>query len=151
MKTQQAKCPRPSKAWSNCKLSMARFDPLRAGGNQKGKQQPGSSSGYVAVRELPGASCVCAEHGAQPPGIISDRSGNTWQWQAGWVEADTGKCRRTPGRGFGGFAACRPGKFVETAPEHQNIGGDADWPKLQNSQGTEAEPVMISASAPGVT
>ncbi len=54
-------------------------------------------------------------------------------------------------RGFGGFAACRPEKFVENTPEHQSIGVDADCLKLQNSRGTGGEPVMISTSTPGVT
>ena len=55
MKTQQVKYPRPSKAWLNSKLSMAHFNPLRAGGKQNGKQRPSFPSGYVAVRECFGS------------------------------------------------------------------------------------------------
>ncbi len=52
----------------------------RARGKQKGKRRPGSSSGYMAVRELPEASCS-AEYGVRPPKVIGGRSENMRQWQ----------------------------------------------------------------------
>ena len=52
----------------------------RARGKQKGKRRPGSSSGYMAVRELPEAS-RSAEFGVRPPKVIGGRSENMRQWQ----------------------------------------------------------------------